>query len=152
MLGAFPIPGSRLPTTALPDGWIASASPFSCAPVTGDRRRFPANAFDPAVVEEVAQSLASSWDHDGAILRAAQALVDPRNPARPRNYGDYARAVIGFIAAGGSQAEISRFLRQEEETLLGAQRTTGHARWTVARAAWTATGRDRRDAPEESGG
>ncbi len=115
------------------------------------RRRFPADAFDPAVINEVVRALAATWDPDGAILRAAEAFEDPRNPARPRTYEEFARAVIGFVAAGGSQAEISRFLRLEEEALLGAERTTGRERWAVARVAWTATGRNERDLPRSPG-
>lgn len=94
-------------------------------------------AFDPAIVAAIAGVLQSHWDADGALLLAAatNASVDITAPS---TYLAFATAIAGLLAAGGSEAEVSRYLRLEEERLLGAARTTGHTRWPIARFAWRA--------------
>lgn len=109
------------------------------------RRRFPDCAFDPPVVAEVAGALAREWDARGRILRAAVADAAD-DPLRPHSYAAIAHVVCGIVAAGGSQADVLSYLRGEEESLFGEARSTGQQRGAVALAAWTATGRDRRDA------
>jgi hypothetical protein len=84
-------------------------------------------AFDPAILAAIANVLQSHWDADGALQRAASAT-----------YLEFATAIAGLLAAGGSEAEVSRYLRLEEERWLGAARSTGKTRWPIARFAWRA--------------
>lgn len=94
-------------------------------------------AFDPAIVAAIAAVLQSHWDADGALLRAASANASVDATA-PSTYLAFATAIAGLLAAGGSEAEVSRYLRLEEERLLGVARSTGHTRWPIARFAWRA--------------
>jgi hypothetical protein len=94
-------------------------------------------AFEPAVLAEVAQLLATHWDWDGALVRGAQQVETP-DPWQPRSLDEYALAVCGILAAGGPEAQVMGYLRREEEKLLGAARTTGEERSELARAAWRA--------------
>ncbi|HZS59752.1 MAG TPA: hypothetical protein VFA43_10810 [Gemmatimonadaceae bacterium] len=54
-------------------------------------------AFDPAILASIA-----------AVLQSAAGTTD------------CATSIAGLLAAGGSEAEVSRYLRLEEERLLGA--------------------------------
>ena len=94
-------------------------------------------AFDPTIVSAIAGVLRSHWDQDGALARAAAASVS-HDQTLPKTYEEFATAIAGLLAAGGSEAEVSRYLRLEEERLLGASRSTGHTRWPIARFAWRA--------------
>jgi hypothetical protein len=94
-------------------------------------------AFDPAIITEIAATLRSQWDSDGALVAAAGAILS-NDPTVPRSYDDFALAIAGILGSGGSEAEVSRYLRREEERLLGASRSTGQIRWPIARAAWRA--------------
>lgn len=94
-------------------------------------------AFDPEIVATIAGVLKSHWDADGALLEAASAHASVDATA-PSTYLAFATAIAGMLAAGGSEAEVSRYLRLEEERLLGVARSTGHTRWPIARFAWRA--------------
>jgi hypothetical protein len=94
-------------------------------------------AFDPTIVAAIAGVLRSHWDQDGALARAAVASLS-QDQTLPKTYEAFATAIAGLLAAGGSEAEVSRYLRLEEERLLGAARSTGHTRWPIARFAWRA--------------
>jgi hypothetical protein len=94
-------------------------------------------AFDAAIVASIAGVLQSHWDFDGALQRAAAASLS-NDRSLPRTYLEFATAIAGLLAAGGSEAEVSRYLRLEEERLLGTARSTGHTRWPIARFAWRA--------------
>jgi hypothetical protein len=94
-------------------------------------------AFDPTIVAAIAGVLRSHWDQDGALARAAEASLS-EDQTLPKTYEAFATAIAGLLAAGGSEAEVSRYLRLEEERLLGASRSTGHTRWPIARFAWRA--------------
>jgi hypothetical protein len=94
-------------------------------------------AFDEAIVASIASVLQSHWDFDGALQRAATTSL-PNDRSLPRTYLEFATAIAGLLAAGGSEAEVSRYLRLEEERLLGTARSTGHTRWPIARFAWRA--------------
>ena len=94
-------------------------------------------AFDAAIVASIADVLQSHWDFDGALQRAAATSASD-DRSLPRSYLEFAIAIAGLLAAGGSEAEVSRYLRLEEERLLGTARSTGHTRWPIARFAWRA--------------
>ena len=94
-------------------------------------------AFEPAVLAEVRDLLARYWDPDGVIAAGAHALAT-RDLAQARSIADYALAVSGMLAAGGSEADVSGFLRREEAKLLGEPRSSGHTRVPLARACWRA--------------
>ncbi len=102
---------------------------------------FPEGAFDPPVLTAVAGLLRSVWDPNGRILRAAARTDDPAQPDAPRTYEDFARVLCGILAAGGNLADISGYLRREEERLLGSEQTTGRERWAVGRGAGEAMGK-----------
>jgi hypothetical protein len=102
--------------------------------------KFPADAFEPAVIAEAARVIAATWDPGGQILRAAL-LKRPPDAAEPRSYSDYAIVLCGIAAAGGNQAAVMGYLRTEEETLLGQVVTTGSERGAAARGVWKAVGR-----------
>jgi hypothetical protein len=78
-------------------------------------------AFDPAIVATIAGVLRTQWDPDGALGRAASASTSTDH-SLPTTYEEFALAIAGLLAAGGSEAEVSRYLRLEEERLLGAAR------------------------------
>lgn len=84
-------------------------------------------AFDPAIVPSIANVLASHWDADGDLARAADST-----------YLEFATTIAGMLGAGGSEAEVAGYLRREEERLLGAAWSTGHTRWPIAKFAWRA--------------
>jgi hypothetical protein len=92
-------------------------------------------AFEPAVVGEVKALLLRYWDPDGVLSAAAREL-ESRDLAQARSIADYAMAVCGMLAAGGTEADVSGFLRGEEAKLLGEPRSTGHTRMPLARACW----------------
>lgn len=94
-------------------------------------------AFEPDVVAEIAELLVRYWDPDGAVTGAARAL-ESRDLAQPRSIADYALAVCGILAAGGTEADVSGFLRREETKVLGEPRSRGHTRMPLARACWRA--------------
>jgi hypothetical protein len=94
-------------------------------------------AFDAAVVATIAAALQKQWDPDGALLAAA-ATLGSNDTTVPRTYSDFALAIAGLLAAGGTEAEVSGYLRREEERLLGAARSTGKVRWPIATLAWRA--------------
>jgi hypothetical protein len=94
-------------------------------------------AFDPTIVAAIAQVLRTMWDADGGLVLAAT-IASGDNPAQPRTYEDFALSIAGILGAGGSEAEVSGYLRREEERLLGVPRLTGQARWLIAQAAWRA--------------
>jgi hypothetical protein len=102
-------------------------------------------AFDPAIVATIAEALRVHWDPDGALADAAAAMA-ASDDSSPATYEQFALAIAGLLAAGGSEAEVSRYLRLEEERLLGAARSTGRIRWPIARFAWR-TVRDLDPAP-----
>ena len=89
----------------------------------------------PDIVEKVEELLARDWDPDGAIARAARDIV-PYDDARPSSLRDYAAAVCGLLAAGGSAAEVRGYLRRVEEELLGEARSEGPTRGSIAVTAW----------------
>ena len=76
-------------------------------------------AFDAAIVATIGAALQRQWDPDGALLLAATTR-DGDDTTVPRTYGDFALAIAGLLAAGGTEAEVSGYLRREEERLLGA--------------------------------
>jgi hypothetical protein len=92
---------------------------------------------DPTMVAGIAQILRTSWDADGGLVRAAS-TASGGNPAQPRTYEGFALSIARILGAGGSEAEVSGYLRREEERLLGVARLTGQARWLIAQAAWRA--------------
>jgi hypothetical protein len=94
-------------------------------------------AFDPTIVAAIAGVLRSNWDQDGELARAASTNLSP-DDTLPKTYEAFATAIAGLLATGGSEAEVSRYLRLEEERLLGAARSTGHTRWPIARFKWRA--------------
>jgi hypothetical protein len=94
-------------------------------------------AFEPAMLAQVTELLARYWDPDGVIAAAALAF-ETRDLAQARSIADYALAVCGMLAAGGSEADVSGFLRREEAKLLGEPRSSGHTRVPLARACWRA--------------
>jgi hypothetical protein len=112
--------------------------------VTGPRYHGKA-AFDAAVVSTIAAALQTQWDPDGTLLLAATTWENEDTTA-PRTYDDFALAIAGLLAAGGSEAEVSGYLRREEERLLGAPRSTGKVRWPIAKLAWRAVRGIARDA------
>ena len=101
---------------------------------------FPADAFDGPVIAEVAALLVTTWDPNGRIIRNAVSRRG-QDSSEPRSYTEYATVSCGIAAAGGSQAAVMGYLRQEEEALLGASMTTGKERGAVARGVWKAVGR-----------
>jgi hypothetical protein len=94
-------------------------------------------AFDAGVVTKIATALQMQWDPDGLLLHAA-AHAQSDDHTLARTYHDFALAIAGLLAAGGSEAEVSGYLRREEERLLGEARSTGAIRWPLARLAWRA--------------
>jgi hypothetical protein len=111
--------------------------------VTGPRYHGKA-AFDAAVVSKIAAALQTQWDPDGKLLLAAKTGENADTTA-PRTYDDFALAIAGLLAAGGSEAEVSGYLRREEDRLLGSPQSTGKVRWPIAKLAWRAVrgiGRD----------
>src|ERR1700722_6174267 len=104
--------------------------------MTGPRYHGKA-AFDAAAVQTIAAALQAQWDADGELERAAVAHGSVDETA-PRTYADFALAIAGLLAAGGSEAEVSGYLRREEVRLLGAPRSTGKVRWPIAKLAWRA--------------
>jgi hypothetical protein len=94
-------------------------------------------AFDPAIVAAIATILRTQWDSDGELALAASTAVSD-DVIQPKTHEDFALAIAGLLGAGGSEAEVSGYLRREEERLLGTARSTGEARWPIAQAAWRA--------------
>ena len=89
----------------------------------------------PDIVEKLEALLARDWDADGELVRAARDIV-PYDDARPNTLRDYAAAVCGILAAGGSAAEVRGYLRRVEEELLGEARSEGPTRGSIAVTAW----------------
>ena len=101
---------------------------------------FPAGAFDGPVIAEVVALLTTTWDRNGRIIRNA-ASRRGQDSSLPKSYSEYAMVLCGIAAAGGSQAAVMGYLRQEEEALLGASISTGKERGAVSRGVWKAVGR-----------
>lgn len=88
-----------------------------------------------AVIAQVEALLARAWDPNGELVSAAR-LSDSRDHGRPRTLAEFAAAVCGILGAGGSEAEVSGYLRREEAALWELPRTQGTERAAIAGAAW----------------
>ena len=92
-------------------------------------------AGSPLVIAQVEAVLARAWDPDGELVKAAMS-VNPSDHGRLRTLAEFAAAVCGMLGAGGSEAEVSGYLRREEEAVWEEARTTGDQRAAIAGAAW----------------
>lgn len=104
--------------------------------MAADELKFPANAFEPAIVEAVATQLRLEWDASGALAR--DEVLDGLAPNA--YFHEHSLAICAIAAAGGSQAEVLRYLRVEEETRLGSAVTSGHTRGAIAKYLWQIMG------------
>jgi hypothetical protein len=77
---------------------------------------------NPALVAAVASLLAARWD-------PASEFATPDGADTPEAH---AAAVLGILAAGGRRAEVVGYLRTAEEAALGAPRSSGEVRWSLA--------------------
>ena len=73
----------------------------------------------PRMRARLAGVLAAHWDATGALAAALAARPEGPDPTRPRSLDEVARDVAGLLAAGGTEAALSGYLRREEEAVLG---------------------------------
>jgi hypothetical protein len=76
-------------------------------------------AMEPPMLGKLVQILGEQWDSDGVIGAALATRALGNDPTRPRDLAAVAKEAAGILSSGGTQSDVSGYLKREELALFG---------------------------------